>query len=117
MNKHNKEPYLLYNWSVICTTSDIKYKAPELYEYSLQGNVCNHYKYLNDTSITTSSIKSIDSLIIHTISNSIYKLEGPPHNNYQDFRSLHSLLLICLEILLPNSLRKPKAQALNHQIH
>ena len=85
MNKNNKGPYLLSNWSIICTTTDIRYKAPELYEYSLQGNVCNHYKFLNDTFITTSTVNNINGLIIKTTSNSIYKLEGSPHKDYEKF--------------------------------
>lgn len=85
MNQNNKNPYLLTNWSIICLTKDIQYKAPELFEYSLQGFVCNHPKFLNNTLITTSSIKNVNGLIIKTISESIYKLEGPPHKDYQKY--------------------------------
>lgn len=84
-NNSKVNPYLLRDWSLICTTRDLIYKAPELYEYSLQGKVYNNYKFLNDTNITTSYIKNIDGLYIETISNSIYKLDGLPNKNYIDY--------------------------------
>ena len=93
ISKYNKGPYLLSNWSVICTTKNIHYKAPELYEYSLQGQVCNHYKFHNDTLITSSSIKDVNGLFITTISNSIYKLEGPPHEDYQKYCSKKNIII------------------------
>ena len=85
LNKNNKTPYLLNNWSIICITENIKYKAPELFKYSLQGFVSNNPKFPNNILITTSAITDVKGLIVETISKSIYKLDGSPHKDYQKY--------------------------------
>ena len=77
-----KEAILLNNWSLrfYWISPD---KAPELQQYSLNGDAVNHPR-LGSTFIQTSPIVKVEGRLIHTMSGSLYFLMDI-HPDYLDY--------------------------------
>ena len=67
------------DWSTTSLDNN-PYLAPELKRINLQGKVYNHPRFDDGSKVTTSSIIKVEGRIIHTKSDSIYKLRSIDKN-------------------------------------
>ena len=75
--------YKLKNWGCTPSLSSIISTAPpETWKIKLHGEVYNHHRFDDGSSITTSNIESANGKEITTVSGSVYYLDGPPDETY-----------------------------------